>query len=60
MIVFDLTRNSKEAVELERYFIREALPVHLIGMNAPQMEQYIGFVADRLLEQLGLWGSRLR
>lgn len=43
----------KEAVEVECEFMTEALPVKLIGMNADNMVQYIKFVADRLLRQLG-------
>ena len=43
-----------EAVELEQEFITEALPCSLIGMNAKLMQQYIAFVADRLLVQLGV------
>jgi ribonucleotide reductase beta subunit family protein with ferritin-like domain len=43
----------KEAVELEKEFICEALPCSLIGMNAKLMSQYIDFVADRLAVQLG-------
>ena len=43
----------KEAVEIETEFICEALPCRLIGMNSPMMTQYIQFVADRLLVQLG-------
>jgi len=43
-----------EAVEIEKEFITESLPVALIGMNAPLMSQYIEFVADRLLVALGL------
>jgi ribonucleoside-diphosphate reductase subunit M2 len=43
----------KEAVECEREFVCEALPVTLIGMNADLMLQYIQFVADRLLGSLG-------
>jgi ribonucleotide reductase beta subunit family protein with ferritin-like domain len=42
-----------EAVDSETEFITEALPVSLIGMNARDMTQYIQFVADRLLVQLG-------
>ena len=42
-----------EAVECEKEFVRDALPVHLVGMNAVMMCQYIDFVADRLLRQLG-------
>lgn len=41
------------AVDIEREFVREALPVRLIGMNADLMCQYIEFVADRLLVALG-------
>ena len=43
----------KEAVEIEKEFITEALPVSLIGMNADLMKQYIEFVADRWLLALG-------
>jgi hypothetical protein len=43
----------KEAVDIEIEFICEALPCRLIGMNSELMSQYIKFVADRLLLQLG-------
>ena len=43
----------KDAVEIEKHFITEAIPVALIGMNANLMCQYIEFVADRLLVALG-------
>lgn len=43
----------KEAVAIEKEFILSALPCSLIGMNAILMSQYIEFVADRLLCQLG-------
>ena len=42
-----------EAVEIEKNFIIDALPCRLIGMNSNLMAQYIEFVADRLLLQLG-------
>jgi ribonucleoside-diphosphate reductase beta chain len=41
------------AVEIEKEFVTDALPVKLIGMNAEMMGQYIEFVADRLLMELG-------
>lgn len=44
----------KDAVEIEKEFILEALPVKLIGMNSDLMSQYIEFVADRLLLELGV------
>ena len=43
----------KEAVTIEKGFICDALPCKLIGMNDKLMAQYIEFVADRLLVQLG-------
>jgi ribonucleoside-diphosphate reductase subunit M2 len=43
----------KDAVEIEKEFICEALPCRLIGMNSDLMCQYIEFVADRLIVQLG-------
>ncbi|MDX1444569.1 ribonucleoside-diphosphate reductase small subunit [Lishizhenia sp.] len=42
-----------DAVEIEKEFILESLPVRLIGMNSELMSQYIEFVADRLLAELG-------
>jgi ribonucleoside-diphosphate reductase subunit M2 len=50
----------KEVVSIEQEFICEALPCRLIGMNAALMNQYIEFVADRLVVQLGydkIYGS---
>ena len=42
-----------DAVEIEKEFVSDALPVNLIGMNSELMCQYIEFVADRLLVALG-------
>ena len=41
-----------DALNIEREFITESLPVRLIGMNADLMTQYLEFVTDRLLVQL--------
>ncbi|QNL21648.1 ribonucleotide-diphosphate reductase subunit beta [Hyphobacterium sp. CCMP332] len=41
-----------DAVEIEKEFITDSLPVDLIGMNSKLMKQYIEFVADRLLLEL--------
>jgi len=41
------------ALDIERMFITESLPVSLIGMNAKLMTQYLEFVTDRLLVELG-------
>ena len=43
----------KDAVAIEKEFVTDALPVKLIGMNSDLMCQYIEFVADRLLSELG-------
>ncbi len=43
----------KDAVDIEKEFINNAIPCAMIGMNATLMSQYIEFVADRLLVQLG-------
>jgi len=42
-----------DALDIEREFVTESLPVSLIGMNAGLMTQYLEFVADRLLVELG-------
>ena len=50
----------REAVKIEKKFITKSLPCEMIGMNAKLMAQYIEFVADRLLLQLGYpkaWNS---
>lgn len=49
----EITEIFNEAVELEKEFIVSILPWSLVGMNATLMSQYIEFVADRLLLQLG-------
>jgi ribonucleoside-diphosphate reductase beta chain len=49
-----------DAVAIEKEFVTDALPVRLIGMNSDLMCQYIEFVADRLLMELGcdkVWNS---
>jgi ribonucleotide reductase beta subunit family protein with ferritin-like domain len=42
-----------EAVEIEDEFINDSIPCRLLGMNAELMSQYIRYVADRLVIQLG-------
>lgn len=49
----EATKIITDAVEIEKEFVTEALPVNLIGMNAKLMSQYIEFVADRWLVELG-------
>jgi ribonucleoside-diphosphate reductase beta chain len=45
----DIKAIITQAVEFEKEFVTDALPVSLIGMNANLMAQYIEYVADRLL-----------
>lgn len=47
-----ITQIITEALDIERSFITESLPVRLIGMNSDLMTQYLEFVADRLLVEL--------
>ena len=42
-----------EAVKIEKEFIIDSIPCNMIGMNSDLMSQYIEFVADRLIQQLG-------
>jgi ribonucleoside-diphosphate reductase beta chain len=56
-IIYDII---KEAVVIEKEFITESIPCALIGMNADMMKEYIEFVSDRLLVQLGyekIWNA---
>lgn len=47
-----ITEILTNALDIEREFITESLPVSLIGMNANLMAQYLEFVTDRLLTEL--------
>ena len=47
-----ITEIIVDALNIEREFITESLPVSLIGMNAKLMTQYLEFVTDRLLVEL--------
>ena len=49
-----VTKIICDAVDIEKEFVTDALPVKLIGMNAELMCQYIEYVADRLLSELGV------
>lgn len=48
-----VTEIIKDAVVIEQEFLTNAIPVRLLGMNCDLMSQYIEFVADRLLMELG-------
>jgi ribonucleoside-diphosphate reductase beta chain len=66
MLVNKLDQNKvheiiSEAVEIEKEFIIDSIPCRLIGMNSDLMSEYIEFVADRLIVQLGydkIYGSK--
>jgi ribonucleotide reductase beta subunit family protein with ferritin-like domain len=49
----EIYKIVRESVDIETVFITEAIPCRLIGMNASLMTEYIEFVADRLVVQLG-------
>jgi ribonucleoside-diphosphate reductase beta chain len=48
-----ITEILVDALNIEREFITESLPVSLIGMNSKLMTQYLEFVTDRLLLEYG-------
>jgi ribonucleoside-diphosphate reductase beta chain len=50
----ELVDLMKEAVRLEKEFIRDCLPVAGVGLNADEFSGYIDFIADRRLEGVGL------
>jgi ribonucleoside-diphosphate reductase beta chain len=53
-LTFDKVKEIvTSAVNIEHKFIQDALPVELIGMNSNMMKQYIEFVSDRLISELG-------
>jgi len=43
----------QDAVTIEQEYLTEALPVNMIGMNCELMKEYIEFVADHLMVELG-------
>jgi ribonucleoside-diphosphate reductase subunit M2 len=49
----EVTKIIADAVTIEQEFLTDALPCAMIGMNCDLMKQYIEFVADRLLVELG-------
>ncbi len=50
----ELTDLMRTAVELEKNFIRDCLPVNAVGLSADEFLQYIDYIADRRLEGVGL------
>tara|TARA_B100001248_G_scaffold261923_1_gene255035 strand:+ start:67148 stop:68236 length:1089 start_codon:yes stop_codon:yes gene_type:complete len=50
----ELRELMKEAVGLEKDFIRDCLPVNAVGLSADEFTQYIDYIADRRLEGVGL------
>jgi len=58
---YEVESMFREAVEIEKEFIIVSLPCRLLGMNSKMMSEYIEFVADRLLIQLGynrIWNTK--
>jgi len=50
----ELVNAMREAVSLEKDFIRDCLPVNAVGLSAEEFEQYIDYIADRRLLDCGL------
>lgn len=49
-----ITDLIKEAVVLEIAYAKSCLPTGILGLTAPMFEQYVGYIADRRLERIGL------
>ncbi|HBJ87305.1 MAG TPA: ribonucleotide-diphosphate reductase subunit beta [Verrucomicrobiales bacterium] len=50
----ELRQTMAEAVQLEKDFIRDCLPVNAVGLAVDEFVTYIDFIADRRLEGVGL------
>jgi ribonucleoside-diphosphate reductase beta chain len=50
----ELVETMREAVALEKDFIRDCLPVSAVGLSSQEFEQYIDYIADRRLDGCGL------
>lgn len=50
----ELVETMREAITLEKEFIRDCLPVNAVGLSADEFCQYIDFIADRRLAGCGL------
>jgi ribonucleoside-diphosphate reductase beta chain len=50
----ELVSIMREAITLEKEFIRDCLPVNAVGLSAAEFEQYIDYIADRRLAGCGL------
>ena len=56
-----LVEHVRQAVELEVAYAEDCLPVAVTAFNAAQFREYVGFIADRRLERIGLpaqYGTR--
>ncbi|WP_019531000.1 ribonucleotide-diphosphate reductase subunit beta [Dasania marina] len=50
----EMTQMIVEGAELEIEYAKDSMPRGVLGMNAPMMEEYLQFIANRRLNQLGL------
>ena len=50
----ELVSLMKEAVQLEKEFINDCLPVNAVGLSSEEFSTYIDYIADRRLENVGL------
>lgn len=50
----ELVNLMKEAVQLEKSFINDCLPVNAVGLSSEEFAEYIDYIADRRLENVGL------
>jgi ribonucleotide reductase beta subunit family protein with ferritin-like domain len=53
LTIKEVNEIVREGVQVAQGFMKDALPVKLIGMNEELMTDYIEYIADRLLNMLG-------
>jgi ribonucleoside-diphosphate reductase beta chain len=50
----DITAKIKQAVELEKAYVDDAMPTGILGLNPKSVKEYVEYIADRRFERLGL------
>ncbi len=50
----DMTKLVLEGVELEKQYAYDTMPRGILGLNAPMFEEYLKYIANRRLTQIGL------
>lgn len=52
--IADITKKIKQAVELEKLYVDDAMPTGILGLNPKSVKEYVEYIADRRFERIGL------